>query len=201
MTVKTRNSAAGSGMRSATRASSGKGSVAIAPGHELWVFGYGSLMWRPGFAHVERHPATLRGAHRSLCLYSMIHRGTKEQPGLVLGLDRGGSCRGVAYRVEASAVDATLAYLREREQPNYAYREVLWPVRLNDGRTVEALTYVVDRAHPQYAGVLTPDAMLPIIRGAEGQSGRNVDYIRNTAAELAKLRIQDATLTWLLPRL
>lgn len=169
--------------------------------NDLWVFGYGSLMWRPGFDYVERQPATLKGAHRRLCLYSIIHRGTKAQPGLVLGLDRGGSCRGVCYRIAEGRAEATLAYLREREQPNYAYREVMRPVRLDDGRRVLALTYMVDRSHPQYAGILDPEAMLPIVRQASGQSGENRDYIRNTASELERLSIQDATLTWLLPRL
>src|SRR4029453_16424516 len=100
---------------------------------ELWVFGYGSLMWQPGFAFTERVPAALIGAHRSLCIYSFHHRGTEHHPGLVLGLDEGGACRGVAFRVAADKEDATLAYLREREQVTDVYVEAIRPVSLLDG--------------------------------------------------------------------
>src|SRR5690349_2563312 len=86
------------------------------PDSDLWVFGYGSLIWKPGFEFVEQRPARLIGEHRSLCIYSMVHRGTPEKPGLVLGLDRGGACQGVAFRVARKQRDATVAYLREREQ-------------------------------------------------------------------------------------
>ena len=124
---------------------------------ELWVFGYGSLMWRPGFAFIEQAPAALIGAHRSLCIYSFHHRGTPESPGLVLGLDEGGACRGVAFRVAPERRDATLAYLREREQVTDVYVEAIRPVSLLDGsgRELEALCYIVDRGHPQYAGRLS----------------------------------------------
>src|ERR1700728_4227485 len=102
---------------------------------DLWVFGYGSLMWRPGFDFVERVPARLVGLHRALCVYSFVHRGTPEQPGLVLGLDRGGACRGVAFRVAEKHRAATVAYLRAREQVTSVYREVMRSVWLeNAGR-------------------------------------------------------------------
>jgi cation transport regulator ChaC len=94
----------------------------LAP-HDIWVFGYGSLMWRPGFPHVERAPATITGYHRALCIASTFHRGTRARPGLVLGLDRGGACTGVAYRVAAENAAAVLAYLRERELIYGVYRE------------------------------------------------------------------------------
>ena len=138
-----------------------------APPRDLWVFGYGSLMWRPGFAYVERRPALLRGWRRRLCVYSHVYRGTAERPGLVLGLDRGGACRGVAFRVEAALAEATVRYLRERELVTAVYLERVVPVTLDDGRRVSALTYLADRAHGQYAG---PDAA----RGAAdaGQAGR-----------------------------
>src|SRR5688572_31561615 len=117
---------------------------------DLWVFGYGSLMWRPGFPFLERAHAHLYGYHRSLCVLSHVHRGTPEKPGLVLGLDRGGRCHGVAFRVLASEAEATTAYLREREQVTKVYVERRLPVTLDDGREVTALAYIVDRRHPQY---------------------------------------------------
>src|SRR5208282_5663279 len=127
--------------------------VFSAPANEdLWVFGYGSLMWRPGFEHLERVPARLTGLHRGLCVYSFVHRGTPERPGLVLGLDLGGNCRGIAYRVAAAKRSATIDYLRAREQVTLVYREAWRRVWLegDPGRGVEALCYVVDRGHRQY---------------------------------------------------
>ncbi len=167
----------------------------------LWIFGYGSLMWRPGFPFMERHPAVLRGAHRRLCLYSYVHRGTPASPGLVLGLDHGGSCRGVAFRVAHEHAGPTLAYLQEREQINYAYHEAIRPVRLDDGRTVFALAYLVNRKHPQYAGALKAEDILRHVRQGIGKSGGNPDYVRNTVAELERLEIHDAALTWLVDQL
>ena len=92
---------------------------------DLWVFGYGSLIWRPGFDFLERVPARLIGAHRALCVFSHVHRGTPGRPGLVLGLDFGGACRGVAYRVAAKKRADTIAYLRAREQATNVYRETM----------------------------------------------------------------------------
>ena len=116
-----------------------------APQGEMWVFGYGSLMWRPGFAYAFRCKAALRGWRRSLCIYSHVYRGTPEKPGLVLGLDRGGACAGVAFRVEASLREPTLRYLRDREQATSVYLERTVPVTLESGERVNALTYVADR--------------------------------------------------------
>jgi cation transport protein ChaC len=168
---------------------------------DFWVFGYGSLMWRPGFDHIEAVPAWLSGAHRSLCVYSWFHRGTRERPGLVLGLDRGGSCRGVAYRVAARNHDAVVAYLRERELVTNVYREVLRPVALAAGRRVPALTYVVARDHLQYAGRLPSERLLALVKASEGRSGANAEYILNTVKHLRALAIRDATLEWLAERL
>ena len=168
---------------------------------EFWVFGYGSLIWRPGFAFAERVPARLIGAHRSLCVYSWVHRGTRERPGLVLGLDRGGACRGIAFRVAAAEWDGVLAYLREREQVTAVYQERLREIRLDDGRVATALTYLVDRDHPQYAGKLPADEQLAIVREAAGKSGANRDYVVNTAVHLAELGMPDARLDWLAARL
>ena len=170
---------------------------------DLWVFGYGSLMWRPGFEHLERRPARLLGAHRALCVFSHVHRGTPEKPGLVLGLDYGGSCRGIAFRVEASKREATVAYLREREQVTKVYRESARSVILLDEpeADVRALCYLVNRAHEQYAGALTREEQLNLVRQGHGRSGVNRDYVLATVKELEALGIRDATLEWLAARL
>lgn len=170
---------------------------------EHWVFGYGSLMWRPGFDFVERRPALLIGAHRALCVLSHVHRGTPQLPGLVLGLDLGGQCRGVAFRVAPAAWAETLAYLRAREQATRAYREVMRRVRLLGAaeRDVRALTYVADRSHPQYAGAMTPDHQLELVRQGYGQSGANRDYVLATVRELEALGLRDPVLHWLAERL
>ncbi len=162
---------------------------------EFWVFGYGSLMWRPGFAHSETRQARLAGVHRSLCVYSWVHRGTREKPGLVLGLDHGGACRGLAFRVEPQDRDAVIAYLRDREQVTNVYREVVRPVALDDGRRVPALAYVVDRSHDQYAGRLDRDTQRRLVLSGHGRSGANVDYVINTARHLDDLKVTDAALS------
>lgn len=175
--------------------------TAVAEQDDLWVFGYGSLMWRPGFDHVERRHGSLRGWRRSLCVYSHYHRGAPERPGLVLGLDRGGSCRGVAFRVDATKAETTIAYLRERELVTNVYLETSASVLLEDGRRVKALTYVVDRRHPQYAGDLERETLLRFVRQGHGHSGDNAAYVVNTADHLAQIGIKDATLAWLAERL
>jgi cation transport protein ChaC len=146
---------------------------------DLWVFGYGSLMWRPGFEFIEQVPARLIGEHRALCVYSFVHRGTPEKPGLVLGLDRGGACRGVAFRVAEKHRAATIAYLRAREQVTSVYREVMRSVWLeNEPRQrVSALAYVVDRGHVQYAGRLSLAEQLRHVQQGHGQSGANREYV------------------------
>lgn len=163
---------------------------------EHWVFGYGSLMWRPGFAFAEQRRARLRGLHRRLCVYSHVHRGTPERPGLVMGLDRGGACRGIAFRVEPEDWPETLAYLRAREQVTNVYLEVARPIRLlgEDEREVTAIAYAVDRAHPQYAGKLGIEAQLALVRQGHGVSGRCADYVLSTAAHLRELGVEDRLL-------
>lgn len=167
---------------------------------DLWIFGYGSLMWRPGFDFVERRVATVRGYHRALCVYSHVHRGTPERPGLVLGLDRGGACKGIAFRVPAAKATATIGYLRRREQVTLVYRELLLRARLDDGRVVTALSYAVDRSHGQYAGRLDKEELERLVLQGQGLSGANPDYVRKTQAHLAELGIFDATLEWLAQR-
>ena len=167
----------------------------------FWVFGYGSLMWKPGFDHVDAQPALLRGAHRSLCVYSWVHRGTQQKPGLVFGLDRGGACRGMAFEVSADKRDATIDYLRAREQVTMVYIEKWRKVKLADGRTVDALTYMVDRSHDQYAGALPLEEQLNIVTHAVGQSGENPEYVLSTACHLDELGIHDAGVSWLATQL
>jgi len=170
---------------------------------DLWVFGYGSLMWKPGFAFLEQVPARLIGEHRALCVYSFDHRGTPEKPGLVLGLDRGGACRGIAFRVAARLRDDTIAYLRGREQTTNVYREVMRSVWLeNDARErVSALAYVVDRGHVQYAGRLPLAEQLHHIRQGHGQSGPNRDYVIATVAAMEALGLRESDLHLLAERL
>jgi cation transport protein ChaC len=163
---------------------------------DLWVFGYGSLMWRPGFDHLERVPARLTGLHRGLCVYSFVHRGTPEKPGLVLGLDLGGACRGIAYRVAAERRPATIEYLRAREQATMVYRETMRRIDIatHPARAVSALVYVVDRSHPQYAGRLDLERQLHLVRQGHGRSGANVDYVLATVAEIEAQGCRDPAL-------
>ncbi|MEM6664837.1 MAG: gamma-glutamylcyclotransferase [Pseudomonadota bacterium] len=180
---------------------------------ERWVFGYGSLMWRPGFDHLERRHARIDGVCRSLCVLSHVHRGTPERPGLVLGLDAGGACEGVAFRVALEDWPDVLAYLRAREQVTGVYLERSHPIMLMseeptrpgcegaEQRQVEALCYVVDQTHVQYAGSLTTSKMVDIVMGAIGQSGPNPDYVLNTVAHLAEMDVHDPDLFELADRI
>ena len=163
---------------------------------DLWVFGYGSLMWRPGFEFIEQTPARLIGEHRALCVYSFDHRGTPEKPGLVLGLDRGGACRGVAFRVASKLRDKTVEYLRSREQTTNVYREVSRSVWLgNEPRQrVSALTYVVDRGHVQYAGRLSLAEQLRFVQQGHGRSGNNRDYVLSTVKSIEAQGFRDEQL-------
>src|SRR6202050_4605187 len=163
---------------------------------DLWVFGYGSLMWRPGFEFLESIPARLIGLHRALCVYSFVHRGTPEKPGLVLGLDRGGMCRGIAFRVAAAQRDSTIAYLRGREQVTSVYLETMRRSGLEDEarRQVRALTYIVDRGHVQYAGRLSVEQSVHYVRQGHGRSGNNRDYVIETARALAALGYRESDL-------
>lgn len=164
----------------------------------MWVFGYGSLLWNPGFAVAESALARLSGWHRSFCMRSIHHRGTPESPGLVLALDAKpeAACQGLALRVRPGDEDATLAYLRERELVSSAYLETTQPLDLADGRRVEALAYVIDPDHVQYCD-LPLDEQARIIAQAIGGRGPNIDYLHNTARHLSELGIADAELDWL----
>src|SRR5215468_9184556 len=178
--------------------------LSLSPANEdLWVFGYGSLMWRPGFPYLERVQARLIGLHRALCVYSFVHRGTPEKPGLVLGLDRGGACRGIAYRVAVAARAATLSYLREREQTTSVYVETLRRIALSTTppRDVTALVYVSDRGHVQYAGRLDIDRQVHLVRQGHGRSGANRDYVLATVSEMEAQGCRDPGLHAIAERL
>jgi cation transport protein ChaC len=165
---------------------------------ERWVFGYGSLMWRPGFPFEERQAATLHGRRRAFCIYSVHHRGTYERPGLVLGLAPGGTVRGAAYRVSEADWPEVYAYLREREQPTETYVEASANVALADGRRVETLVFLSDIHHPQWAGALSLERQADLIAGATGLSGRNVDYLRDLVEHLHEEDVRDRTMEKLL---
>jgi glutathione-specific gamma-glutamylcyclotransferase len=177
--------------------------IQASPGEDLWVFGYGSLMWRPGFDFLERIPARLIGLHRALCVYSFVHRGTPERPGLVLGLDRGGMCRGIAFRVAAKLRDQTVAYLRAREQVTTVYLETVRRVALEDKarRQVQALCFIVDRSHVQYAGRLSLEERVHLVRQGHGRSGANRDYVVETVQALEALGYRETDLHLLAARL
>lgn len=168
----------------------------------LWVFGYGSLLWNPGFAVAETRRASLEDYARSFCMRSIHHRGTEETPGLVLALDTapGAFCDGVALRAAPGTEAETIAYLRDRELVSSAYAERHVPLGLEDGRRVEALAYVVKRDHWQYCRGLPLEEQARIIATATGGRGPNAEYLWNTAAHLAELGIEDADLQWLAAR-
>jgi glutathione-specific gamma-glutamylcyclotransferase len=165
---------------------------------QLWVFGYGSLVWDPGFPVAERRIARLDGWHRSFCMRSIHHRGTPDAPGLVLALDRaeGATCTGVAFRVAPGQEGGTLATLRERELVSSAYLETVLTLHTASG-PLDALTYVIDPDHMQYCGGLAMDEQARIIARAVGGRGPNRDYLWSTAAHLAELGIADPDLEWL----
>ncbi|HSO42416.1 MAG TPA: gamma-glutamylcyclotransferase [Rhodospirillales bacterium] len=166
---------------------------------DFWVFGYGSLMWRPGFAHSGSVPALLRGYNRSFCVYSHHYRGTPEQPGLVLGLAPGGVCRGLAFRVPRVREAAVRDYLDERELVSYAYIPRMLAVEIPGGE-VEAYTFVADPAHRQFAGNLGIERSAEIIMEARGIAGLNRDYLINTVRHLEREGFADDSLHPLLKR-
>jgi cation transport protein ChaC len=171
--------------------------IKVPPGTDLWVFGYGSLMWNPEFPYVERRQALLRGYHRRFCVYSHRYRGTPDRPGLVLGLDRGGSCRGIAFRVESPHVEATIDLLWDREMVSGVYAPKIIKVATDEGR-IPACTFVADRAHRQYCGELGPADVVRFIRQGVGERGPNLDYLANTVDHLRELGIVDQGLERLL---
>ena len=168
--------------------------VKLTPGAELRVFGYGSLMWRPDFPYIDIVPATLHGYHRAFCIRSTHYRGTRENPGLVLGLDRGGMCHGRMFRVKPEHAAEVAEKLHQREMVTGVYEPRWLKVRLEDDRIATALAYVADRKHPQYAGKLEIPEIARRIRLAIGRTGSNVEYLRNTVLHLEEMGIHEGVL-------
>ncbi|WP_170768989.1 gamma-glutamylcyclotransferase [Ruegeria lacuscaerulensis] len=168
----------------------------------MWVFGYGSLLWNPGFPVARSARATLHGYARSFCMSSIHHRGTEDHPGLVLALDEQDSaqCKGLALSVEPGHEDRTLHELRERELISSAYVEKMLDVHLESGETVEAVTYVIEKDHVQYCGGMPLEEQAQIIAHAVGGRGPNTEYLYNTAEHLAEIGLRDPDLEWLAQR-
>jgi glutathione-specific gamma-glutamylcyclotransferase len=176
------------------------------PGEPVWVFGYGSLMWNPGFPYMIRQEAVLHGYHRRFCVYSYRYRGTPEAPGLVLGLDRGGSCRGVAFKIAPQDAPEALQYLWDREMVNGVYRPTRINLRLHKSRSdtlcpgsgggmiADAATFVVDRGHEQYCPELPPETAAELIATRHGLNGPNADYLFNTVTHLTEAGITGTAL-------
>jgi len=164
---------------------------------DFWVFGYGSLIWNPGFEVIKKERAQLYGLHRSFCVYSWVHRGTKENPGLVLGLDRGGSCQGMAMLALGDKRDEIINYLRARELVTDVYLECWRKIRLQNGEQVSALVYRADQDHQQYASGLSLDTQTEIVRQSQGKSGHNVDYVKSTVSAMKENGIRDHSLEYI----
>ena len=166
----------------------------------FWVFGYGSLLWNPGFTPVEQVRATLPGYHRSFCMLSIHHRGTEDDPGLVLALDEADArCTGLALRVADDEVEKVHAELRDRELISSAYYEKDVMLQADDGRSIDALTYVVSRDHVQYCQ-FPLEQQAQMIARAVGGRGPNTEYLFNTARLLQDLQIPDPDMDWLVTR-
>lgn len=182
------------------RGADARAAVPSDPGPD-WVFAYGSLMWNPGFEVAESRPAVLHGHRRAPCILSHHYRGTPRRPGLLVGLDLGGACRGIAHRIPPGRHAAIRAYLRVREIENDGvYVETARPVRFDDGSRAQAVVYLADRAHPQYAGPLDDAAAARLIRQGTGATGSCLEYFENTVAHLDALGLRDRRLHRLLAR-
>ncbi|MDX2144073.1 MAG: gamma-glutamylcyclotransferase [Rhodospirillaceae bacterium] len=168
------------------------------PADDFWIFGYGSLMWRPGFPFVETRGATLNGFHRDLCLTSIHYRGTRDKPGLVCGLCPGGECKGRAFRIAPDDVGRVVAYLDERELISYIYIPRHLPIELDSGRAALARVYVADDGHAQFAGGWSVAKKAEHVAQGVGSEGRSLDYLANIVAHMEELGIVDANLETLL---
>ena len=171
------------------------------PGKDFYVFAYGSLMWRPDFIYADVWPATLFGYHRSFCIRSTHYRGSEDCPGLVLGLDRGGMCRGRLYRVTPDNAEAAARYLHDREMVSGCYVPKWLTLRRADGVKQRGLAYVADPHHWQFAGKLSDDEMVEMITRACGSAGRNIDYLRNTVQHLDDIGLRESRLHHILRKI
>jgi cation transport protein ChaC len=161
------------------------------PGGDLWVFGYGSLIWSPGFSYKEKRVGRAHGYHRALCILSTRYRGTQRRPGLVMGLCRGGSCWGMAFRVDAARVRRVLSRLWSREMLRRVYEPRLIRVQTRGGRRVHALAFLADPAHPAFVRELDLHGRARMVAQGIGQRGHCIDYIRNTIEHMHELGVRD----------
>ncbi len=183
------------------RAASLKDALArYAPGEEAWVFAYGSLMWNPAIEFAEASACRVEGWRRSFCFWTPLGRGTPELPGLMLALERGGSCEGIAYRLAPNQVRSELAIVWNREMLVGVYKPYWVPAELRDGRIVTAVTFEVDTAHSQYAGDLPMERTAHHLAFAEGRRGACRDYLANTWAHARALGIYDPYIEELMER-
>lgn len=167
--------------------------AALPPGREIWIYGYGSLIWRPEFDYAERRHALLHGYHRALCLWSRVNRGTPERPGLVFGLDAGGSCRGVAFRIEGQQAPGIMEALWRREMPSGAYIPRWLNCRTEHG-LITALAFTMNRNTDAYVRGLPREHLLHIVRSAHGSYGPCIDYVLETDEALKRHDIVDRQL-------
>lgn len=167
---------------------------------DLWIFGYGSLIWRPEFDYIESRPARVHGYHRALCLWSRVNRGTPEQPGLVFGLDKGGSCQGKVFRIEATQAPQILLALWRREMPSASYIPRWLNCHTAQG-TVQGLVFTMDRRLDGYVPGLPIDEIIPIVRRSHGRYGACSDYVLQTAEALERVGILDRKLRAIARRL
>ncbi|HTO69409.1 MAG TPA: gamma-glutamylcyclotransferase [Myxococcota bacterium] len=169
----------------------------VGPGEDVWVFGYGSLMWNPAFRHAERVAGRVPGWHRRFCLWNTFGRGTPDKPGLMLALERGGSCAGVGFRVPAAEVRPELALLWNREMLSGSYLP-RWVRLATPERTVDAVTFVANRAHERYAGRLPPERIAELLARAAGPLGASREYLEQTVAALERDGVRDGEMHALL---
>jgi cation transport protein ChaC len=170
------------------------------PGQDLWIFGYGSLIWRPEFEFIEQRAALLTGYHRSLCLWSRINRGTPETPGLVFGLERTGTCQGMVFRIPSQSVEQTFNAVWKREMGTGAYLPSWLNFETPQG-SVTAMAFVIDPNGPAYVKQPTEDDLVDIICRAHGTYGSCFDYVTQTSESLKAAGICDEQLATLTERL
>lgn len=159
-------------------------------GGDLWLFGYGSLIWNPAFDFSERRIGAINGRHRRFCLWTWLGRGSRDCPGLMLGLEAGGSCTGVAYRISAAQIESELDVVWRREMLTAAYRPI-WVKAITEDEVVPALTFAINRQHERYAGKLDINHVAERLAAACGPLGTGAEYLFNTHRHLVELGLRD----------